>query len=145
MIAKDLISNTADSLVVTPAVLTGDGEGTGVDMKGYTDVAFYASVGASGDTLSASVYLELQVQVSDDNSTWAAAPDADIVGAVTGSATGTFAKIDAPAEDEVLHATRYLGTSRYVRVLVNLTGTHSNGIPVSVIALRGGSNYLPES
>jgi len=99
------------------------------------------NVGNSGDTLSGSVYIELEVETSDDNSTWVDAADAMITGAVTGTNTGTFAVINAPTEDSAIFTTAYLGRERYVRVVVNVTGTHSSGTPVATQYIRTRARY----
>tara|TARA_R110000751_G_scaffold29882_3_gene76888 strand:+ start:317 stop:742 length:426 start_codon:yes stop_codon:yes gene_type:complete len=99
------------------------------------------NMGNSGDTLSASVYWELEVEDSPDDSTWTDVPDALITDAVTGSNTGTFAKVDAPAEDSRIFTTAYLGRQRYVRIVVNKTGTHTNGTPIATEFIRTRARY----
>lgn len=143
MAKLDLISNVTEAQDLDPAVVTADATGATVDLAEYNDVAFYALIGESGDTLSGSVKIELEVQDSPDNSVWTAAADADIIGAVTGTNTGTFAVIDAAAEDDAVYSTRYVGNERYCRVVVNLTGTHTNGTPIGILSMKSGSNYRP--
>ena len=54
-------------------------------------MAFAINVGATGDTLSGTNRVELQVQESDDNATWTAVADSDLLKVVPGGqATGTF-------------------------------------------------------
>lgn len=89
-------------------------------------------VGDSGDTLSGSLDIQLELEHSDDDSTWSDCADTDITGAVTGSNTGTFAHIDAPGEDSAIFSTQYMGSKRYIRVVMNTTGTHTNGTPIAV-------------
>lgn len=123
--------------VLIPAVYTSDQNSTAVDMKGYSDLSFLASVGNSGDTLSGTVYWLLELEHSDDNSAWTDCTDAEITNAVTGTNTGTFAKIDDPAEDSLAVSVGYKGSKRYVRCVVNAVGTHTNGTPIGVTAIRG--------
>jgi hypothetical protein len=146
MSAYDLKGRVKVTHLLDAQTLTADGTpANGVDMTGYNGLVLMANVGESGDTLSGSVYLELQVQHSDDDSTYTAATDAMLSTAVTGSATGTAAKIDAAAEDSVTVAvgvkdpTQY----RYWRMIANLTGTHTNGIPVGIDAIQGAADILP--
>lgn len=131
-----------------PQVVTTDSPATGVDTLGYDSVVLLVHVGDSGDTLSGSVLIDLELQDSADNSTYAACVDADLenpdtgaAGAVTGTTTGTFARIDAPTEDSAIFAVRYIGDARYVRVNINVTGTHSNGTSIGVIAVRSLAKY----
>lgn len=131
------------SQIVDPATATGDVTSSAVNMAGFRDVTVLALVGESGDTLSGSVKIELEMQESDDNSTYTACADASITNAVTGTNTGTFAVIDAAAEDDATYACKYLGNKQYVKVVANLTGTHTNGTPIGVVAIQTGENYLP--
>jgi hypothetical protein len=142
---------TDDILVSTilPQLCTGntptDIEATGVDGRGYREVAHVVHVGNSGDTLSGSVKLELDLEHSDDDSTYAAVPAAQVSGAVTGAATGCFGLIDAPAEDSTIFSCVYRGTKRYTRVKVDFTGNHAVGIPLSGFAVKRGPQYMPVS
>ena len=139
----DLENSTTISQIVDPAVATADVTSSAVDMAGFTDLNILVSVGESGDTLSGSVKVELELQESDDDSSYTACANASITNAVTGTNTGTFAVIDAAAEDDAVYQTKYLGGKQYVKVVANLTGTHTNGIPVGVLAVKSGKNYLP--
>jgi hypothetical protein len=120
---------------VLPLLRTADVNGSGVDTQDSIGVALVAHVGTSGDTLSGSVYLALEVEHSDDNSSWSDCADADIDVAVTGANTGTFAKIDDAAEDDAIYKCNYIGSKRYVRVVGNLVGTHTNGISFAAHAV----------
>jgi len=142
---RDFENNLKHDSVIDPKVLTADANSASVDMAEYKDVAFYVTVGAAGDTFSSSVKTEIEIQDSADNSTFAACADTDITNAVSATHTGTCAVIDASTECAALYACQYLGAARYVRVVINVTGTHSNGTPYSVVALRSGSRNLPVS
>lgn len=142
---RDFPNNIKVDQVIDPDTITADTDGASVDLKDYEWVAFLALVGESGDTLSGSVYIELEVEESDDDSTFTDVADADLSDTVTGNNTGTFGKIDAAAEDDAVFTTQYRGSSRYVRPVINLTGTHTNGTPIGIVALRMGKNELPVS
>jgi len=112
------------------AVTNADANLTAVDRKGYEEVMFHVSLGNSADTLSGSNYIELEVEESDDNSTFTDVANADLVRYVTGNNTGTFGVINAPTEDSTSFQTAYRGNSRYVRIVLSFTGTHSTGTPI---------------
>jgi len=137
---KDFGNDSVSSLLIA-SVRTADVNSTGIDLKEHDGVLFIVSLGNSADTLSGSVYIELEVETSDDNSAWVDAADADLSASVTGTNTGTFAKIDAPGEDSTVFTVAYLGRERYARVVVNVTGTHSTGTPVAVCAIRTRAKY----
>lgn len=142
---RDFENNLKHDLVLESQTITADADGDSVDMKDYKHLAFYALVGESGDTLSGSVMLELEVEESADDSSFTDVADADITNAVSGTNDGTFAVVDAAAEDQAIYLCEYKGTARYVRPVVNVTGTHTNGIPVAIMAVRTGHHNLPMS
>lgn len=122
---------------------TTDINGTAVDIGDYGGVAFVANVGISLDTLSGSLMIELELEHSDDNSTFTDCADTDLSAAVTGTNTGTWARVDAAAEDPAVHVVEYRGSKRYVRPVVLKTGTHTNGIPIGIIAERFDKRTKP--
>lgn len=149
---RDFYHGLKITQVLDPATLTGNGDATvtaSVDMQGYNSCCFLALVGESADTLGASLHLQVEVQDSDDDSTFAAVADAliraDGGAAVTGAATGTAAKIDAAAEDDVVVVAEYLGSKRYVRLNLNRTGNHASGTPIGVVAMQGQGTYKPSA
>lgn len=140
---RDLVSKIKDALALAVAVFTADANGVTIDTQGYGSCAFVANVGASGDTLSGSVKAELEVEESDDGSTWTDVANEDLTHYVTGTNDGCFAVVDDGAEDEAVYRTGYIGNKRYVRAVVNLTGTHTNGIPIGVVARLGNPAFSP--
>ena len=140
---RDLYSNLGVQAAVDPAVMTADANGNGIDTRGFDSVMLAASVGASGDTLSGSVKIELELEESDDDTTYTDVADSDLLNAVDGTNDGTFAVIDDPAEDDAVYLTGYRGTKRYVRVVVNVTGTHTNGTPIGAVAILGHPHLTP--
>lgn len=139
---RDFEGNIAATQILDPVVLTADTDCASVDMKGYSSVAFYALVGESGDTLDVNNYIELNVEVSTDDSTFADAPADSVTNSAGGAATGNFALIRAATGDDTLYVTQYRGGVRYVRVEIDVTGTHTNGTPIAVLALRSKAHDL---
>jgi len=133
---KNFDLSCAISQVVDPDTITADTDGSSVDMKGYDCCTFVALVGESGDTLATALYIELEVEESDDDSSFTDAADADVKGYVAGNNDGCFAYIDAADEDDTVYHCTYHGSSRYVRPVINVTGTHSSGTPIGIIAIR---------
>ena len=148
-LTKDFMRhNLISSQSVAAVVVTSDANGTSVDMRGYNAVCFIVDVGIEGDTLSGSVMFEFEIEDSSDNSTFADAANADVLdgagaAGTTGSNNGTFATVDANAEIPARFLGFYTGTARYVRPVINVTGSHSNGTPISIIAIRCKADVLP--
>lgn len=138
-IKRKLYSDVSYNQVIDPATVTADTDSASVDTQDYSDVLFLVNVGESGDTLDASNYIELEVEESDDNVTFTDVADEDLNAYVAGTNDGTFALVDASDEDDAVYFTGYTGIKRYVRVVVNVTGTHTNGTPVAASILMSGS------
>lgn len=140
---KDLFSNLAVTQLIDPATITSDTNGSSVDMQGYNSLMMVANIGESGDTLSGSVKIEMELEESDDDATFTDVADANMVGEVAGTNDGTFAVVDDAAEDDARYICGYKGTKRYVRPVINVTGTHTNGTPIGVTALQGHAENAP--
>lgn len=147
---RDIINDTKLSKLLTPAVRTADANSATLDRQGYGSALLSVMLGASGDTLSGSVYLTVKVQDSDDNSAWAAADAADVVipeNPVTGlaapDANGIIYTCDDAAEDDLILAVAYKGSKRYARIVLDFTGTHSNGIPCAVFGELRHPQFAP--
>lgn len=143
MVTRDLYSNIAVEPALNPATITADADGLTIDTQGYGSVVLAVNVGESGDSLSGSIKIELEVEESDNDSDWTDVADADLQNTVDGTNDGTFAVIDAAAEDDAVYITGYTGTSRYVRVVINVTGSHTNGTPIGATAILGHPEQAP--
>lgn len=138
---RDLHNNLSVVRVLDAATITADGAGDAdVDLQGYNGCEMIVVVGASGDTLSGSVKISLELEESDDDTTYTDVADADILGA-TGAGSGQFALIDDPSEDDTVYSAGYIGDKRYLRLIVNVTGTHTNGTPIGACAIRGHGRH----
>lgn len=145
MATRDLHNNMRTVTSLVPATRTADANGTGVDTTGYESVELVVPLGLSGDTLSGSVKLDLEVEESDDDSTYTDVAEADLIGATSGTTTGNFGTIDAAAEDEKIYRVGYRGRKKYVRPVLNFTGTHTNGIPCAAMVVLGNPRHAPAS
>lgn len=140
---KDLYSNIKVTQVLDPDTVTSDKNCASVDMKNYDSVVFLANIGASGDSLSGSVKIELEVEESANDSDFTDVADADLIHSVDGTNDGCFGVIDSGTEDDAVYITGYKGAKRYVRVVVNMVGSHSSGTPISVTAVQSGAVIRP--
>jgi hypothetical protein len=135
---QDLSNNINPAVSIISAVRTAAANGTGVDLQGYEKATVLVDVGAEGDTLSSSVYFEVSLEESDDNSTFTDVAQAGIVDG-TIAAGGIFLKLDGTAGG--VFRVEYVGNSRYIRVVLAKTGTHSNGTPIGAMVVRSGARH----
>jgi hypothetical protein len=150
MPSKALVKELKTTAVVAPAVVTSTTLSSACDLQYFEGAVARFHCGTFGDTQSATVYIEAELQESDDNSTYTAVPNASLVFpgsgvARTGHAVGTFfqSKTTAAADTAGLYEVSYLGQKRYLKINVRLTGTHSNGTPVSASITVGNPVFAP--
>lgn len=140
---RDIVNNLKVVSSLLPLTRTTDANGSAADLADYQGAMVVAHLGTSGDTLSGSLKIELELEHSDDNSTWTDCADADLSAAVTGTNTGTFAVIDAAGEDARVYKVGYRGVKRYLRIVYNITGSHSSGTPSSAVIIPGKPKAAP--
>lgn len=128
---------------VAPAVLAVDTNGTGVDLQGYEDAAFEFQIGANGITYSGTNKIEFECQESDDNSSFSAIANADLTYTETGSNVGTAKVIDANGKANNVYVTGYKGSKRYIRGVMNFSGTHGTGTAIGCTIIRGRAQRGP--
>lgn len=150
MATRDLVHNIKPVMGLAPAVRTATALSAACDMQGFEAVVARFQSGSFGDTASGSLYTEAELQESDDNSTYTAVADADLLfpsgkSARTGTATGTFfqSKTTGAADTAGVYEVGYRGSKRYLKVNVRLTGTHTNGTPTAVTFSLGHAGYNP--
>jgi len=138
---KDLYNNVKEVTTKLAAVFTATENFVSVDHTNFNGVDQVINVGQSGDTLSGSVYIELILEDSDDNSVWTPVTDNDCVLGPQVDSNGVFDLIDDAAEDEKTISIGYRGIKRYSRVVAQFTGTHTNGTPLAGVAVLGLPEY----
>jgi len=146
---QDLTNNIVVGNSIINAVKTAAANGTGVDLKGFEEATAIVSVGAEGDTLSSSVYFEISLEHSDDDSTYTDVTQSEIVNG-TIAAGGIWLKLDGTTGGDPDTAggqwqLGYVGGKRYVRLVLAKTGTHSNGTPISGMIVKSRPRVAPKS
>ncbi len=98
-------------------------------MKGFEEATAIVDVGAEGDTLSSSIYFEISLEHSDDDSTYTDCVQADVING-TIAAGGIWLKLDGTTGGDPDTAggdwqIGYVGGKRYLRLVLAKAGTHS--------------------
>jgi len=145
----DLYNQVVGHTALNAISLSADANGEDIDMAGFSAALFVANVGLV-TTPSATNYIELEVEVAPDSSgsagTYVDAADADLIGSVTGTNTGTFAVINAATEDNHTYIACYIGNAaasrQWIRVVVNETGTITSAV-VSCSVLLWSARDMP--
>ena len=134
---KDLANNISIIQSIAPVVGTSDTNGTGVDLQFFESATAVVDTGVEGDTLSTSVKIDFKLEDSDDNSTFTAVTSSLHVTDGSVDSNGIFLTLDANAETPQVTSIGYVGGKRYLRVVADFTGTHSNGTPIAATIIKG--------
>ena len=148
---RDLHSTIGVKLLLPPTPVNNDGAATpanGFDVSGFGSAELIVSIGNSGDSLSASRAMKVVIEDSDDDANYAPVAADDLLIGSDGVATppagdGVVATIDAANEDNIKVRAGYIGVKRFARARVDFIGTHSNGTPISILAIGGHPNLIP--
>ncbi len=134
---RDLHNNISVVQVFNPATRTAATTSAEIDAQGYNSLTVVFAVGLSGDTLSGSVYWTLKLTECDTSGgTFTDVAAADIIGS-------TNIVIDSSSEDETAYKIGYKGSKRFVKGVATPTGTHTNGTPIGIVALKGHASLNP--
>lgn len=135
---RDLYHNVLATQVLAPATATTAQTSSAIDMQGYNALSVVFNIGASGDTLSGSIYWTLKLEHSDSSgSGYADCAATDInAGAATIVIDGSTNLASSA------YSFGYIGGKRYVKAVATPTGV-STGAPIGVLALRGAAGYDP--
>ena len=140
---RDLKNNIGVVQSLAPAVRTADADGSAVDLQGFESATVVIDMGAEGITLSGTDKIEIELEHSDDNSTWTDVTSSnDVIGATPDSG-GKIATFDANGEIPAISAVGYIGGKRYIRAVANFSGTHGTGTPLSVSVIKGHYRHNP--
>jgi hypothetical protein len=123
MANRDLLRRIATSQSLAPAArVTGTFTGTGVDLRGFDAAVIVVAFGAYTDGTHTP-----SLQHSMDNATFTACAASDM--------DGSFSAVSSSAGANTTQSLGYIGTQRYVRVVMTTTGATTGAVSVaSVIA-----------
>jgi len=127
---RDLNNDVSVASTQLPNVVTATTTATGVDLAGFTKAMFVAHIGTITDGTFA-----FDPEESDDNSTF--------TNIAAGDLSGAFVNATSSADDRVQEV-GYLGSKRYIRCNLTVTGSPSTGGAIGVSVIRAGARTLPQ-
>ena len=142
---KDLANSISAVQSIAPVVGTSDTNGTGVDLQFFESATVIVNTGVEGDTLSGSVKVDFKLEESSDDSSYSAVTAATSVTDGTVDSSGIFLTLDANGETPQITTIGYVGGSRYIRVVADFTGTHSNGTPIAATVVKGSPRHSTDA
>ncbi len=134
---RDLYDNVSVTQVTTPAVATATVTSSAIDLQGFNSAIVLFNMGASGDTLSSSVYWTLSLtECATSGGTYTAVATSDM-------SAGVSSVTVALGQDSASYKLGYIGSQRYVKAVATKTGTMTNGTIIGITSLRGSAAYKP--
>jgi len=143
---RDMRQNISTVMGLAPGVLTADANGVTVDRLGFDSVTFAVAMGVGGDTFTGSKRLDFIVEHSDDGTTWAPVGADNVIGAEADVNGVVLSQRTAHAAADVRrigYVDGTIGDRRYVRLNLDVVGTHGAGTPLAVVAILGNPASKP--
>jgi len=139
---RDDISNMGVDFAIAPAALDADPTPPAVDLIGFDSASFLINVGVGGITFSGTNKIEFVMTHSDDDATYTAVTDDDVVG-VTVASGGIVHSLTAAHAAATSTKVGYIGGKRYVKVLPDFSGTHGTAPPMSIPVVKTRAHQRP--
>ena len=145
---KDLGNNLTPVSMTAAVVASGNATtttGSEIDLQGFEGAFVMCNSGAEGDTLASNLKYEFKLFHGDTSgSLTAVTSQLDVTDASIAS-DGTWLTLDDNAETPQVSGIGYVGGKRYIRIVADFTGTHSNGSPVSAMVLKGFARHSSDA
>src|SRR5690606_20000199 len=141
---KDLHSSLTIVSAIGAAVLAADNTPAAIDLQGYNSAEIVLAIGIGGITFSGTNKIEFTVTHSDDNSSYTAVADADLLG-VSGTSGGIVKTLVAAHAAAACYRVGYKGGKRYLKVLAKFSGTHGSGTPIAAMVIKGDGTDNPQA
>ena len=139
---RDLHDNLSTALLVAPQTATADITPLSVDLLGFRAAMVLLYIGIGGITFTGTNKIEFVLEHSNDNSTWNAVAQADVLGP-TVAAGGIVRSLVAAKAAADIQELSYIGGRRYIRLTPDFSGTHATGTPMTAFMVRGIPEQMP--
>lgn len=139
---RDIHHNLGIVEAIPPAVYSADNTPGAVDLLGFDAAEIAIQVGVGGITFTGTNKIEFVVTHSDDDVTYAAVTDEDLLG-VTGVASGIVLALKTAHAAASVTRVGYVGDKRYLKLLADFGGTHGAGTPIAATVIKGHACTKP--
>lgn len=139
---QDLHEITSVAVAIPNATILADNTPAAVDLAGYKAAEIILAVGVGGITFSTTNKVEFKLTHSDDDSTYAAVAQADVLGTTVGTG-GIIKSLNAAHATASVYRVGYVGPKRYLKLLADFSGTHGVGTPIAAIVVRASPGHAP--
>lgn len=126
-------------VVIDPEALAADTTPVAIDMQGFGTALLLIEVGVGGITFDATNKVEFVLTHSDDDATYVAVTDDDVIG-VTGITSGIVHSLIAAHAAATVTQIGYRGGKRYLKLLADFSGTHGTATPMGSTLVKAGAH-----
>jgi len=121
--------------LLPPVVLAADNTPVAIDIEGFDGVGIYIHAGIGGITFTSVNKVEFKLTASDDDDSYTAVADADVIGCTVGIG-GIIKSLVSAQAAATIDEFSYIGSGRYLKLLADFSGTHGTGTPISAMAIK---------
>ena len=139
----DLKNNIKLVECLNAIVKAADTDCTAVDTQGANSAMVMVNVGAPGITFSGTNKVDIKLEDSADNSSFTAVTNNNFVTGGTVDSSGIWQTIDADGDCNAVYGLGYVGPERYIRVVLDFSGTHGTGTVFGVTGALGNLESAP--
>jgi opacity protein-like surface antigen len=141
---KDIHSAMAPAVAIAAAALAADNTPPTIDLQGYNAAEVLLQVGVGGITFDATNKIEFKLTHSDDDSTYTAVDQDDVLGVTVGDG-GIIKSLVAAHAAAAVYRAGYIGGKRYLKLLADFSGTHGTATPIAATVIRMEGHLNPQA
>ena len=142
---RDAASRTSPVSALPPAVYAADITPVAIDLRDFQSATLLLQVGIGGITFSGTNKIEFVLTHSDDDTTYTAVTDDDLVkdGLTAATVTnGIIRSLISAHAAATLQKVGYVGGKRYLKLLPDFSGTHGTGTPIAATIVRSRATLI---
>lgn len=128
-----------------PAVYAADNTPGAIDLRDSQSATLLLHIGVGGITFTGTNKIEFVLTHSDDDTTYTAVTDDDLVkdGLTPATITnGIIRSLIAAHAAATLQKIGYIGGKRYLKLLADFSGTHATGTPIAATVVRSRATLI---
>ncbi len=142
---KDLHSALLGELAIGPASLSADNTPAAIDLGDHNSAEIFILVGVGGITFSGTNKIEFVVTDSDDDVTYEAVTDDDVLGVASVGDGGIVKALVAAHAAAACYRVGYKGGKRFLKILADFSGTHGAATPITVLVVKSHGRDNPQA
>jgi len=141
---KDIHSAILAAVAIGNATLSADNTPASIDLLGYNAAEILLAIGVGGITFSGTNKIEFVLTHSDDDVTYTAVAQKDVLGGAVADG-GIIKALTSAHAAAAVYRFGYKGGKRYLKLLADFSGTHGTGTPIAAIVLKGDGQDNPQA